>query len=186
MADPYYAQIAFVPFTYAPYGWAFCDGAGVLVQQNPALFALLGNMYGGDGRTIFALPNLQGKAMAGPNPSYDLAQPGSIVGSYTKTIGPANLPAHTHTAMAAAVAGSMNATTPVANLPAQGYVNTGLATQRNRSLYAPFDGNVAPMNPAMVQQAGTGTASVAVDNRQPFLPINVIICVDGTFPPKPD
>ncbi len=186
MADPYTGQIAMVPFTYAPYDWAFCDGAEILVQQNPALFAILGNMYGGDGRTKFALPNLQGKAVAGPAPNYGLAQPGVVVGAYTKSVGAANLPAHTHAAMAAAVPGTTATAMPVANLSAQGFVMSGPAPARSRSLYAPYDGDVVPMNPNMIVAAGTGTTPVSVNNRQPYLPINMIICLDGTFPPKPD
>lgn len=187
MADPYYGQIAFVGFTYAPYNWAFCDGSLVNVNQNPVMFAILGTMYGGDGRTTFGLPNLQGKALAGLNPNYGLIDSGTVIGSYNKPVGPTNLPAHTHAVMAAAAPGTVATASPVSNMPAQGYVNSGLAAQRNRNLYAGFSGSATPMNPASVTAAGTGTgASVAVNNRQPFLPINMIICMDGTFPPKPN
>lgn len=185
MADPYYGQIAFVPFTYAPYDWASCDGAIISISQNPALFAILGTMYGGDGRTTFGLPDLQGKALAGPNPNYGLNTPGAVVGSYAKTIGATNLPAHTHAVVAVAAAGTTATETPVGNLPALGYVATGGVPTRGRSLYAPSNGNITTMNAAMVAPAGSATAGVSVNNRQPYLPINMIICLNGTFPPKP-
>src|SRR5437899_10348009 len=103
MSDPFVAEIRIFPFNFPPKGWAFCNRQLLPLSQNTALFSLLGTTYGGDGRTTFALPNLQGMAplQAGQGPglsSYDLGQSG---GESEVTLTAEELPGHTHTARGA-------------------------------------------------------------------------------------
>ena len=100
MADPFVAEIRIVPFNFAPRGWAFCNGQLVPISQNTALFSLLGTTYGGDGRTTFALPNLQGTAplQAGQGLGLTLRDLGQRGGSTTVTLVEVEMPAHSHTA----------------------------------------------------------------------------------------
>src|SRR3954463_3889063 len=98
MADPFVAEIRIFPFSFAPKGWAFCDGQILPLSQNTALFSLLGTTYGGDGKSTFALPDLQGRAPLQPGQGqglslYDLGQDG---GSETVTLLQAEIPLHTH------------------------------------------------------------------------------------------
>src|SRR3954447_14988197 len=98
MADPFVAEIRIFPFNFAPKGWAFCDGQILPLSQNTALFSLLGTTYGGDGRSNFALPNLQGSAPLHPGQGaglslYDLGQTG---GSDAVTLITSEIAAHTH------------------------------------------------------------------------------------------
>src|SRR3954453_3525649 len=102
MADPFVAEIRIFPFSFAPKGWAFCDGQLMPLSQNTALFSLLGTTYGGDGKSTFALPDLQGSAPLQPGQGqglslYDLGQQG---GSETVTLLQSEIPLHTHTLQA--------------------------------------------------------------------------------------
>src|SRR5688500_4278625 len=102
MADPFVAEIRIFPFTFAPKGWAFCNGQLLPLSQNTALFALLGTTYGGNGKSNFALPDLQGSVPVHPGQGqglslYDLGQTG---GSETVTLLQSEMPFHTHLMMA--------------------------------------------------------------------------------------
>src|SRR5256885_8841882 len=99
--DPFVAEIRIFPFNFAPKGWAFCDGQLMPISQNTALFSLLGTTYGGDGRTIFALPNLQGSAPMHPGqgPGLSLPDLGETGGSETGTLIVSEMPAHAHALM---------------------------------------------------------------------------------------
>src|SRR5438874_7814731 len=99
MADPFVAEIRMVPFNFVPRGWAWCDGQLMPISQNTALFSLLGTTYGGDGRTTFALPNLQGSAAMHPGqgPGLSLHDLGESGGTETVTLLESEIPAHTHT-----------------------------------------------------------------------------------------
>src|SRR6187455_2060963 len=98
MADPFVAEIRMFPFNFAPKGWAFCDGQLLPISQNTALFSLLGTMYGGDGRSTFALPDLQGSAPMHPGqgPGLSLHDLGETGGSETVTLLESEIPVHTH------------------------------------------------------------------------------------------
>src|ERR1700758_1999492 len=101
MADNFLAEIRIFPFNFAPKGWAFCDGQLLPISQNTALFSLLGTTYGGDGKSIFALPNLQGNAPlhvggSQPGPGLSVYDLGQIGGSDTVTLLPSEMPSHTH------------------------------------------------------------------------------------------
>src|SRR5437870_10923220 len=100
--DPFVAEIRIFPFNFAPKGWAFCDGQLLPISQNTALFSLLGTTYGGDGRSTFALPNLQGSApmQPGQGPGLTDRQLGENGGSDLVTLFESETPAHSHALMA--------------------------------------------------------------------------------------
>ena len=107
MADPFVAEIRIFPFNFAPKGWAFCDGQILPLSQNTALFSLLGTMYGGDGKSTFALPDFQGRAPMfwGQGPGLSLYDIGQTGGSETITLLESELPAHAHQASGGAGSG---------------------------------------------------------------------------------
>src|SRR5712691_3109445 len=115
MADPFVAEIRIFPFNFAPKGWAWCDGQLMPISQNTALFSLLGTTYGGDGKSTFALPDMQGNAPMHPGqgPGLSLHDLGEMGGSETVTLLQSEIPAHSHTVMASAAVG--NRTTPIGN-----------------------------------------------------------------------
>ncbi len=103
MADPFVAEIRILPYTFAPKGWAFCLGQLIPISQNTALFALLGTVYGGDGKSTFALPDLKGSAAMMPGDGgggLSGRSLGEIGGSETETLLISEMPFHTHTLMA--------------------------------------------------------------------------------------
>src|SRR5881397_1903856 len=136
--DPFVAEIRILPFNFAPKGWAFCDGQILPLSQNTALFSLLGTTYGGDGKSNFALPDLQGSAPMHPGqgPGLSLRDLGETVGSETVTLLQSEIPIHSHSLIASAADGI--ATQPTGRQLAQGVsiqmwdttaVNTQLAQQ---------------------------------------------------------
>src|SRR5215813_7928273 len=110
MSNPFVAEIRIFAGTFAPKGWALCDGQLLPISQNPALFSLLGTTYGGNGTSNFALPNLQGSAplQAGQGPGLTLRDLGEIRGEQTVTLLQTEMPAHSHTALAASSGGVSN------------------------------------------------------------------------------
>src|SRR5688572_14530306 len=98
MADPFVAEIRMFPFNFAPRGWAFCDGQILPLSQNTALFSLLGTVYGGDGKSTFALPDLQGSAAMHPGQGNGLSlrDQGEVGGSETVTLLESEIPVHAH------------------------------------------------------------------------------------------
>jgi len=102
MADPFVAEIRIFPFSFAPKGWAFCDGQLLPLSQNTALFSLVGTTYGGDGKSTFALPDLRGRAPMHPGQGQGLSPRvlGETGGSETATLSESEMPAHSHSMMA--------------------------------------------------------------------------------------
>src|SRR4051795_6561359 len=98
MADPFVAEIRIFPFNFAPKGWAFCNGQILPISQNTALFSLLGTMYGGNGQTTFALPDLRGRAVLGPGqgPGLSGRTQGELAGAENVTLIQGQMPAHQH------------------------------------------------------------------------------------------
>src|SRR5256885_14077364 len=107
MADPFVAEIRIFPFNFAPKGWAFCDGQTLPLSQNTALFSLLGTTYGGDGKSNFALPNMQGNAPMHPGqgPGLSLHDLGETGGSETVSLLESEIPSHSHALTASAADG---------------------------------------------------------------------------------
>ncbi len=173
--DPFVAEIRIVPFTFAPKGWAFCDGQLLPLSQNTALFALLGTVYGGDGKSTFALPNLQGAAALHPGQGSGLSvrRLGEIGGSATVTLLVSEMPVHTHTM-------SANTNPATITVPAadQSFARSGGGAFYKAS---PF-GTTAQMAPQALPPAG---GSLPHNNLQPYLVLNYIIAMQGVFPPRP-
>lgn len=174
MADPFVAEIRIFPFTFAPKGWAFCNGQLLPLSQNTALFSLLGTTYGGDGKSNFALPDLQGSAPMHPGqgPGLSLHDLGETGGTSTVTLLSTEMPAHPH---------SMNArpTGVVPPVPSP----VGIAAARTNSRpYSPTD--AVPNK----QMNATGTlpngGSLPHNNMMPSLTLNFCIALQGVFPPR--
>ena len=134
MSEPFIGEIRANGFSFAPRGWAFCDGQLLPVSQNSALFSLLGTTYGGDGRTTFGLPDLQGRAALhmGQGPGLSNRPIGQKAGTETNTLTAGQLPSHAHTFAPPSNSGSGDTDVATANYPAQAeednYHNTSDAT----------------------------------------------------------
>ena len=172
--DPFVAEIRIVPFNFAPKGWAFCDGQLLPLSQNTALFALLGTTYGGDGKSTFALPDLQGSAALHPGQGqglslYDLGQMG---GSQSVTLLVSEMPVHTHT---------VNSVTALAatSTPASNMV---LSRSTNGPAYGDAASGFQTFAPESLPPAG---GSLPHNNLQPYLTLNYILALQGVFPPRP-
>jgi len=172
--DPFVAEIRIFPFNFAPKGWAFCDGQILPLSQNTALFSLLGTTYGGDGKSNFALPNMQGNAPMHPGqgPGLSLHDLGETGGSETVSLLESEIPAHSHVVMANAAVG--NRTTPAANAISRVTGST------------PFVPSSA--NPPIIQMSGNSITPAGGDqphnNMQPYLTLNFCIALQGVYPPR--
>lgn len=169
--DPFVAEIRIFPFNFAPKGWAFCDGQILPLSQNTALFSLLGTTYGGDGKSNFALPNMQGNAPMHPGqgPGLSLHDLGETGGSDTVSLLESEIPSHSH----AFIVSQSDATdqSPVNELLAAGvgigqYGTPGAITQLSSNALAPAGGD-QPHN-----------------NMQPYLTLNFCIALQGVYPPR--
>src|SRR3954470_585297 len=171
MADPFVAEIRIFPFNFAPKGWAFCDGQLLPLSQNTALFSLLGTTYGGDGKSNFALPNMQGNAPMHPGqgPGLSLHDLGEVGGSQTVTLLESEIPAHTHSLQASNQVGTDR--TP------QGEV---LARSAGMNLYK-ASGSIVMLADQAVTPAGGDQPH---NNMQPYLTLNFCIALQGVFPPR--
>ncbi len=175
MADQFVGEVRIFCGNFPPRGWAFCNGQLLPISQNTALFSLLGTNYGGDGRSTFALPNLQGAfpmhagASAGPGRSQRIV--GQSGGSETVTLTSAQLPAHGHAlqAVPGASAGTPDATVSLA------------PTSNGTALYRAPDGVYLNTSPSDLGASGGGNPH---DNLPPYLALNFIIALQGIFPPR--
>jgi microcystin-dependent protein len=164
MAEPFLSEIRIMSFSFAPKGWALCDGQLLPINQNQALFSLLGTTFGGDGRVNFALPDLRARTPIHVGSGHTLGERG---GEQAHTLSIAELPTHTHVLNGSSTAGTQPI--PVGNLVAA-------AAPANPYL-APT--NLAAMNPASM--ANTGGSQVHL-NMQPFLTLTFCIALQGIFP----
>jgi microcystin-dependent protein len=162
MGTPFLSEIKIVSFNFAPKGWALCNGQLLPINQNQALFALLGTTYGGDGRVNFALPNLQGRIPNHMGSGFTLGEQG---GETAHTLNISELPAHTHTPLG-------NSTSPATRSSAQGNL-WGVDQGQYKAT-----GN-ATMNQACISATGGSQPHL---NMSPYLVLNFIIALQGIFP----
>ena len=173
MADPFVAEIRIFPFNFAPKGWALCDGQLLPLSQNTALFSLLGTTYGGNGKSNFALPDLQGSAPMHPGqgPGLSLHDLGETGGSQTVTLLESEIAAHNH------------------GFRAQTVDNGDITNVTTNSAYAPSSGATLYQNASDGTMLGFETLPPAGgdlphNNMQPYLTYYFNIALQGVFPPR--
>ncbi len=166
MAEPFLSEIRLMSFVFAPKGWALCNGQLLPINQNQALFSLLGTTFGGDGRVNFALPDLRGRAPIHVGSGHTLGERG---GEQAHTLSIAELPTHTHVAQATTVAATTNTPT-----------NTVMLAQSTAAnLYASGASNLVAMAANAVSNVGGSQAHL---NMQPFLTLSFCVALQGIFP----
>lgn len=174
MADPFVAEIRIFPFNFAPKGWAWCDGQLLPLSQNTALFSLLGTTYGGNGKSNFALPDLQGRVPMHPGqgPGLSLHDLGESGGSQTVTLLESEIPPHSHTLSTGTTPSSTN--TP----------STGIALSRS-------SGGMAYQNMTQTNRVNLAHETLLANgghsphnNMQPYLTCYFCIALQGVFPPR--
>lgn len=182
--EGYLAEIRMFAGNFAPRTWAYCQGQLLSITQNTALFSLLGTVYGGDGRVSFALPNLAGRVPVGTGngPGLPPVELGQVGGSDTNILTINQLPQHTHAATAtvtpAASTGGRGVTTT--NVPTNNYP---VQTSEGNNIYTTAHNVVMGQSPVNVTVQTAGS-SEPVNNMQPFLGMNYIICTEGLFPSR--
>ena len=167
MAEPFLSEIRIFSFSFAPKGWALCNGQLLPINQNQALFSLLGTTYGGDGRVNFGLPNLQARTPIHDGSGFTLGERG---GEPAHTLSIAELPAHVHIA---------NATTAQADANSNSAAPSRMLAQSNFSQLYAAGGTMAAMAANALGNAG---GSQAHPNMQPYLVLNFCIALQGIFP----
>ena len=173
MSDQFVAEIRIFPFNFPPTGWAFCDGQLMPISQNTALFSLLGTVYGGDGKSTFSLPGLQGNAAMQPGQGQGLSlrDLGEQGGSESVTLLTSEIPLHTHTLMAAP--DPANVQIPTATVC--------LTRAAGGNAYSNNTNGLVQMAPQALSTAG---GSLPHNNMQPYLTLNFCIALQGIFPPR--
>jgi microcystin-dependent protein len=174
MSDQFVAEIRIFPFNFPPTGWAFCDGQLMPISQNTALFSLLGTVYGGDGKSTFALPDLQGSApmQPGQGQGLTLRDLGEMSGVETITLLQSEIPVHTHTVNTMSDAGTLQQPMP----------DRILARSSNAAAYQTSTSGLQMMAPQALALAGGGLPH---NNMQPYLTLNFCIALQGIFPQRP-
>jgi microcystin-dependent protein len=163
MAEPFLSEIRIMSFGFPPKGWALCNGALLPINQNQALFSLLGTTYGGDGRVNFGLPDLQGRAPMHMGNGHTLGERG---GEQAHTLSISEIPTHTHTANAADNPADTNTATAATYLGQQALTYNAAS-------------NLVAMSPAEIGSVGGSQAHL---NMQPFLTLSFCIALQGIFP----
>jgi microcystin-dependent protein len=174
MSNPFVAEIRMLGFNFAPKGWAFCDGQLLPISQNTALFSLLGTFYGGDGKSTFALPDLQGNVPIGQGQGTGLAAYfiGEQSGSEFITLLQSEIPIHSHNLMANSTKTGLNPA------PAPDQI---LAKSQGGNMYTTTTTPATQMNPQILGITG---GSQPHNNMMPFLVVNFCIAMQGVFPPR--
>jgi microcystin-dependent protein len=175
MADPFVAEIRIFGFNFPPKGWAFCNGQLLPLSQNTALFSLLGTTYGGNGKSTFALPNMQGNAPMHPGqgPGLSLHDLGEIGGSETVGLLESEIPAHAHQM-------SVSSQLGLENLPNVGGNGQLFAMGDGINLYGTATNLVAMSFQALPPAGGDQPHN----NMMPYLTLNFCIALQGVFPPR--
>jgi microcystin-dependent protein len=181
MADPFVAEIRIFAGNFAPTGWATCDGQLMPISQNTALFSLLGTTYGGDGKSNFALPNLEGSApmQAGQGPGLSLRDLGETGGEQTVTLLETEMPAHGHTLSATKTTGTT--ATSTSNQLALATAGGGKASAANVVNFYSTGTTSTQLNPSGLSVTG---GSLPHNNMMPFLGLTFIIALQGVFPAR--
>ena len=164
MSEPFLAEIKIVSFNFAPKGWALCNGQLLPINQNQALFSILGTTYGGNGTVTFGLPNLQGRVPFHIGQGLSLGQVG---GETAHTLSLSEMPAHNH--LVAASSANADKVDPTANFWASGAASAYAATPNNA------------MSPASITNVG---GSQPHENMAPYLVLNFVIALQGIFPSR--
>jgi microcystin-dependent protein len=164
LGTPFLAEIKLISWNFAPKGWTLCNGQTLPINQNQALFALLGTTYGGNGQTTFGLPDFRGRAALHFGNSFVLGQKG---GEEFHTVTQTEMPAHNHLLNASNIADNTNVVDPQNNFPANSSVPPYRTTANST------------FHPASVSNVG---GSQPHENRQPFTVLNFIIALQGVFP----
>lgn len=174
MSDPFVAEIRIYPFNFPPKGWAFCAGQILPISQNTALFSLLGTTYGGDAKTTFALPNLQGSCamQQGQGPGLSLYDLGEESGVETVTLLDSEMPQHNHKVMTIGQPAGTGTPSP----------SVGLSRSGGGNAYVPTTNSAVTMAP---QQLGLTGGSLPHNNMMPYLTLNFCIALQGIYPPRP-
>jgi microcystin-dependent protein len=176
MTDPFLAEVRPCGFTFAPRGWALCNGQLMSIAQNTALFSLLGTTFGGDGRVTFGLPNfMQGRAPlgSGQGPGLSPRTLGETGGLPAVTLIPAETAAHGHTWSASSTVANVSAPAPTVSL----------ARSKGTMAYAPANAPYTPLDPGAVSMApGSGQPH---NNLMPYQVITYVIALQGIFPQRP-
>lgn len=175
MADSFLGEIRMFGFNYAPYDWAYCSGTTMDPRQYAALFALLGITYGGDGKTTFKLPNLQGRTITGVGSApYSL---GNTQGAEKITLTTNNIPPHNHN-VNSEIQGDL---TQVSGVPSAAVLpgRCGNSTGASQKIFTDATTPTVAMGNGMIATNGSGMPH---ENRQPYLTLNFCISLAGTFP----
>jgi microcystin-dependent protein len=167
VSDPFLSEIRIMSFAFAPKGWALCNGQLLPINQNQALFSLLGTTYGGDGRVNFALPDLRGRAPIHVGSGHTL---GERAGEQAHSVTGGELPTHDHVAHATTAQADQNSNSPGP---------TRMPAQSNFSFLYGAAANLQPMEPGSLSTVGGSQAHL---NMQPFLTLNFCIALQGIFP----
>jgi microcystin-dependent protein len=173
VSDPFLAEIKIFPFSFAPMGWAFCNGQLLPLSQNTALFSLLGTTYGGDGKSNFALPNMQGNSpmQPGQGPGLSLHDLGEMGGEQTVTLLDSEMPQHPHTLQADARPATLDTPGPANALARSSpsiYKQAASATKVN-------------LASGILSTVGSGMPH---NNMMPYLTLNFCIALRGVYPPR--
>lgn len=180
MSSPFVAEIRIWACNFAPTGWALCNGQLLPISQNTALFSLLGTTYGGDGKSTFALPDMQGNApmQPGQGQGLSLRDLGEMGGSQYVTLLQTEMPVHSHNFMAtdgdATVADPLNA-----------YLAKGNYDSGTQAGAVAFYNTVAPNSPMSANALSIAGSSFPHNNMQPYLTLNFCIALQGVFPARP-
>src|SRR5438128_1037360 len=174
MSDPFVAEIRIVGFNFPPTGWAYCNGQLMPISQNTALFSLLGTFYGGDGKSTFALPDLQGSTPIGQGQGKGLSERflGETSGSDFITLLTSEMPVHTHNLMGDAVdTGDTRTPSPT-------------VTMAQTSPGNAYTAATSPLVQMNFQALAISGSSSPHNNMQPFLVVTFIIAMQGVYPPR--
>ena len=187
--NPFIAQIKLFAGNFAPRGWALCHGQLLAISGNSALFSLVGTTYGGDGRTTFALPDLRGRVAvsSGQGPGLSNRPLGSRSGVESVTLNQLQLPQHTHLATGTIKASSSNGDDHEANSANLGIPLTRVTrrTSVTTNMYDPSSTASVSMGTNNVDMTLSNTGQqLSHENRSPFLALNYIIALQGTYPSR--